>query len=146
MNQTSPFNALNELHRELGRVFDGRYGLAREPASVSNTNWAPQVDIKESDVDFTVLIDLPGMNPADVDITLHKGVLTIKGERSTENESSESEFRRRERIRGSFFRQFSLPESTDEEGVKARATNGVLEITIPKAEKPKPLTIVVDGD
>ena len=146
MNQLTPFSALNELHRELGRMFDSNYGLSRDPVNYQSTNWTPQVDIRESDKDFTVMADVPGVSPEDVEVTLHNGVLTIKGERNVEKESEEENYRRRERIRGTFFRQFTLPESVDEEAIKARAVNGVLEITIPKAAKPAPVSISVEGE
>lgn len=146
MSQVSPFTALNELHKELGRVFDNRHGFIREPIAYAGSNWTPQVDIKESDTEFTVMADIPGVPPEDVDITLHNGVLTIKGERTIEKDEEKNNYKRRERIRGSFFRQFTLPDSTDEDAIKAKAVNGVIEITIPKAEKPKPLNITVQGE
>lgn len=144
MMQLSPFIALNEIHRELNRVFDHRHGYAREPAA--NGNWSPQVDIKETDTEFTVSADLPGVTPEAVDVTLHNGILTIKGKRSSGKDAEKDSYRRRETIRGSFFRQFTLPESTNETAVKAKSANGVLEITIPKAAKPKPLSITVEGE
>lgn len=144
MYQVSPF--ITELHKELGRVFDNQSGFSREPLAYTSSNWAPQIDITESDTKFTVMVDLPGVSPDDVDITLLKGVLTIKGERSSDQDEEKNSYRRRERIRGSFFRQFTLPDSADEETVVAKASNGVIEITIPKAEKPKPLNITVQGD
>ncbi len=146
MNQLSPFSALNELHKELSRVFDSRHGFIREPVAYVSSNWTPQVDIKESDTEFTVMADLPGVPPEDVDITLHNGVLTIKGERSSDTEKEKNNYKRRERIHGSFFRQFTLPESTDEDAIEAKAVHGVIEITIPKAAKPKPLNITVKGE
>ncbi len=146
MSQILPFRALNEIHRELSRVFDNRPGYTREPIAYSSTNWSPQVDIKETDTEFTVLADLPGVNPDEVDVTLHNGILTIKGEISSEKDTEKDSYKRRERIRGSFFRQFTLPESTNEDAVKAKSINGVLEITIPKAEKVKPLNIRVQGE
>ena len=145
MSQISPFNALNEIHRELSRVFDNRHAYALEPIAYSPANWSPQVDIKETDTEFTVSADLPGVTPEEVDVTLHNGILTIKGERSSEKNTEKDGYKRRERIRGSFFRQFTLPESTNEDAIKAKSVNGVLEITIPKAEKPKPLSITVEG-
>ena len=134
---------LNELHRELGRVFNIRQAYA---SGNSQANWSPQVDIKESNSAFTVIVDLPGLPPESIDVTLHDGVLTIKGERLTSTNSDEETFKRRERIRGTFFRQFSLPEATNEEAIKAKVSHGVIEITIPKADKPLPLSIVVESD
>ncbi len=145
MSQISPFNALNEIHRELSRVFDNRRAYTLEPIAYSTANWSPQVDIKETDTEFTVSADLPGVTPEEVDVTLHNGILTIKGERSSDKDTEKDGYKRRERIRGSFFRQFTLPESTNEDAIKAKSVNGVLVITIPKAEKPKPLSITVEG-
>ena len=145
MSQISPFIALNEIHRELGRVFNNRHGYIQEPDASTTANWSPRVDIKETDTDFTVSADLAGVTPEDVDVTLHKGVLTIKGEKSSEKDTEKDGYRRRERTRGTFFRQFTLPESTNEDAIKAKSVNGVLEITIPKAETPKPLSITVEG-
>ena len=144
MYQISPFNALSGIHQELGRVFiDNRHRYTPEPSAYSTADWSPQVDIKETDAEFTVSADLPGVNPEDVDVTLHKGVLTIKGDKSLEKDTEKDSYRRRERICGSFFRQFTLPESTNEDAIKAKSVNGVLEITIPKTEKPIPLHITV---
>ncbi len=145
MSQILPFRALNEIHRELSRVFDNRRSYTLEPIAYSTANWSPQVDIKETDTEFTVSADLPGVTPEEVDVTLHNGILTIKGERSSEKNTEKDGYKRRERIRGSFFRQFTLPESTNEDAIKAKSVNGVLVITIPKAEKPKPLSITVEG-
>ena len=145
MSQILPFRAFNEIHRELSRVFDNRPGYTREPIAYSTANWSPQVDIKETDTEFTVSADLPGVTPEEVDVTLHNGILTIKGERSSEKDTEKDGYKRRERIRGSFFRQFTLPESTVDDAIKAKSIHGVLVITIPKAEKPKPLSITVEG-
>ena len=146
MIQISPFFAFDELHRELNRVFDHRHGYTRELAANDSGNWSPQVDIKETDTEFTVSADLPGVTPEAVDVTLHNGILTIKGKRSSGKDAEKDSYRRRETIRGSFFRQFTLPEPTNETAVKAKSANGVLEITIPKAAKPKPLSITVEGE
>ena len=139
----STFHALNDLHRELSRVFDDRPLFRYESVDNNSSNWRPQVDIRENEDGFTVYADVPGIDPGDVDITLHNGVLTIKGERST---ASDQDYRRRERVRGSFLRQFSLPESVDENGVTATANNGVLEISIPRSAQAKPLSITVEGE
>ena len=139
----SPFNALNDINRELNRIFDDRQ-MPAQRADV--TRWAPQVDIIETDEGFRVIADVPGVKPEDIEISLHKGVLTVKGERSTLTEDSNESFTRRERIRGSFVRQFNLPESADEETVSAKSVNGVLEISIPKSTVPSPISITVEGE
>ncbi len=140
----SPFNALNQINRELNRFFDDRYTGTGQ--LLESTSWTPQVDIAENEDSFRVSADVPGVNPEDMEISCHNGVLTIRGERSTESEETKDNFTRRERFKGSFIRQFNLPDSVDEETVSAKATNGVLEVIIPKAKKAKPVSITVEGE
>lgn len=139
----SPFNALNQINRELNRVFDDRPLTAQ---LIENTHWKPQADISENEDSFHVSIDVPGVSPEQMEISLHKGLLTIRGKRDTDNEIEDDQFSRRERIHGSFSRQFNLPDSADEETVTAKCVNGVLGITIPKAKKSTPISITVDGE
>jgi len=139
----SPFNRMNQINRELNRFFDDR---PMTHQVVEGTNWTPHVDITENKDSFQVKADIPGVKPEDIEISLHKGVLTVRGERKTDEEVSEDNFTRRERFRGTFSRQFNLPDTADEETVSARSNNGVLEITIPKAKKAKPISITVEGD
>jgi HSP20 family protein len=144
----SPFGALNQLHRELGHVFDGgrTYEPATyEPATYEASNWVPDVDIKEDDDAFHVLVDVPGVAAKDVEVTHERNVLTIKGARSTSTETEERGWKRRERVSGSFVRQFTLPDSANEDDITAKAENGVLRITIPKGKENKARTIVVSG-
>ena len=138
----SPFNAVNEINRELNRFFDDRYIGTSHVAETRN--WTPHVDITESDDSFRVAADVPGVKPEDMEISLHKGVLTIRGERSTDNEVKTDSFTRRERTRGTFIRQFNLPDSADQETVKAKAVDGVLEVVIPKAKQAKPISISIE--
>ena len=144
MNQLiySPFRAFNGLHN-LSRVLgDGFAGTTdTDPAG----NWIPQVDIRELDNGFSVQVDIPGVEPKDVDITVDKNVLTIKGVRSSKSENEDKGYKRTERFGGTFLRQFTLPETADGSQISARASQGVLEITIPKTAKSKPQTIEVDG-
>ncbi len=144
MNQLrySPFRTFNGLHN-FGRLFDEDYAL--EPSTDTAGNWVPQVDIRELDTGYSVQIDLPGVEPKDVDVTVNKNVLTIKGSRQTTTETEEKGYKRLERFNGSFLRQFTLPETADGSKISAKANHGVLEISIPKTEKNKPLTIEVDS-
>ena len=134
MNQLrySPFRTFNGLHN-FGRLFDEDYALE------------PSTDIRELDTGYSVQIDLPGVEPKDVDVTVNKNVLTIKGSRQTTTETEEKGYKRLERFNGSFLRQFTLPETADGSKISAKANHGVLEISIPKTEKNKPLTIEVDS-
>lgn len=139
----SPFNSLNQLHRDLSRVFDERAGS--EPATWDAGNWIPNVDIHEDENGFRVLADVPGVDPSAVDVTLDRNLLTIRGTRSTDRESEEGGFKRRERTSGSFVRQFTLPDTADADAITARVDNGVLEIRIPKGERNRPRSIAVES-
>ncbi|MEM7404734.1 MAG: Hsp20/alpha crystallin family protein [Pseudomonadota bacterium] len=141
MNQLTPFNALNELHRELSHMFD-----IPKSATAVHGNWSPLVDISESETGYTVVADLPGVKPEDVEVSLHNNVLTIRGERNAKTHDESGRVRRRERVRGAFLRQFTLPAHADEEGIQAKATNGVLEIRIPKAATAKQVSIAVNEE
>jgi HSP20 family protein len=94
----------------------------------------PSVDISENDTAFTLLADIPGVDPNNIDISMEKGVLTIKGERKSINAEESENFRRVERQSGQFYRRFTLPDSADADKIEAKSEHGVLTITIPKQE------------
>ncbi len=126
----NPWNLLNTLQRELyNPAFENS-----DDASVATANWAPSVDISENETEFTLLADIPGVAPEDIDISMEKGVLTIKGERNTENVEEGENYRRVERQSGQFYRRFTLPDSADADKIEAKSEHGVLKITIPKQE------------
>lgn len=125
----NPWNLLNTLQREL---YDPTFN--NDADSASTANWAPSVDISENDKEFTLLADIPGVNPDEIDISMEKGVLTIKGERNTENVEEGENYRRVERQSGQFYRRFTLPDSADADKIEAKSEHGVLKITIPKQE------------
>jgi len=127
----NPWNLLNSLQRELQAP---EYNQLNDDASVATANWAPSVDICEDDNGFTLLADIPGVAPDDIDISMEKGVLTIKGERQSENTEESKNFRRVERVSGQFYRRFTLPDSADADKIEAKSEHGVLRITIPKQE------------
>lgn len=107
--------------------------------------WAPSVDIYETENALVLKADLPGVNPSDVQLQIEEGTLMIKGERKFERvEGQGAGYHRIERSFGEFARYFSLPETVDNEHVKADYKNGVLTVTLPKKEAAKPRTIKVD--
>jgi len=128
----NPWNLFNQLQREL--VNPELTKLNDDDASVATANWAPSVDISENDTEFTLVADIPGVNPDEIDISMEKGVLTIKGERNTENVEEKDNYRRVERQSGVFYRRFTLPDSADADKIAAKSEHGVLTITIPKQE------------
>ena len=128
----NPWNLLNSIQRDL---YNPEYNqLNNDEASVATANWAPSVDISENDKAFTLLADIPGVEPKDIEISMEKGVLTIKGERSSEDIEEGENYRRVERQSGQFYRRFNLPDSADADKIEAKSEHGVLKITIPKQE------------
>lgn len=130
-----PNNLLAQFNDEINRLFDARYNPVSE--------WSPAVDVKETSNEYVLNVDVPGVKPENIDITLENGVLSLKGERQWENQDEQNNYKRVERARGTFFRSFSLPESADADQVKAKSNDGVLEIVIPKQPKAQPRKIKV---
>ncbi len=144
--QYEPWNLLNHLHGDLDRYFNKRLGVAGDNgSSLATSDWTPAVDIKEEDDSYVIHADVPGVEPKDIEVNMEDGVLTIKGERKFENEEEREGYKRVERVRGSFYRRFSLPDTANAEAISARSKNGVLEVVIPKQEKVQPKRIVVEG-
>ncbi len=142
-----PWNLLDRLQREfnLQNLLDPyvREVEGEDNSNVVTSHWRPAVDIKEEEDRFVIYADLPGVDPEDIEITMEQGVLTLKGERSEETTKEREGYKRVERVNGSFYRRFSLPDIADAERIEAKGKNGVLEITLPKQEKAKPKRITV---
>jgi len=134
-----PVNLFNQFNDEMNRYFS----LTRTGAANQEHDWMPAVDIREEDKQYLLTADIPGVNRKDIEITLEEGVLTVKGERNTETDVSEAGYRRRERTHGTFMRQFTLPDTVNATSISATARDGVLEITIPKQDKPEARKITV---
>lgn len=121
------------LHRALLNEITRSYDASTQDASVGATaDYAPAVDIAEYADKFVLSADLPGVDPAKVEITLEGGVLILSGSREKTVESKGVESRRNERLLGKFYRRFALPDTVDGDAVSASGKHGVLEITIPK--------------
>jgi len=129
-----PWNAMEQIRREMGRMFEGQPSLA-EGSNIATSDWVPAVDIKETEKEFLIHADIPGVDPNDIDVHMEDGMLTIKGERESETKEEKEGYKRVERQRGSFYRRFSLPDTANADKISAKSKNGVLEITIPKQEK-----------
>lgn len=139
-----PYSLVNQLHNEINRVFglNTARGADEETAAVT-ADWIPAVDIQEDADRYVLRADLPGVDPADIEITMENGMLTIRGDRSAERTIENGEYRRVERISGRFFRRFTLPDTADADKIAASGKHGVLEVTIPKHEKVQPRRISV---
>jgi HSP20 family protein len=110
---------------------------------VSTSAWLPSVDVFEDKESLKIVAELPGLKPEDVKITLENSTLTLRGEKKQVAEEKTERVHRYERSYGSFERSFSLPNTVDADKVAASFENGVLTITLPKAEKAKPREIAV---
>lgn len=137
-----PFFAVRQLQDDINRLFSDWNST---DSSGVTADWVPSVDINEFEDKFQLYVDVPGVNPKDVDITLEAGVLTITGERYMQAEKSDETIvrRRTERGSGRFYRRFVLPETVDADKVRATDRHGVLEILIPKQAKAQPRRIEV---
>ena len=139
-----PWNLFERIQDELNRA-----GLLTQDtvegdnSHVVTSSWRPAVDIREEPSRFVILADLPGVDPKDIEITMDKGVLTIKGERVSEKEETREGYKRVERMHGTFYRRFSLPDTADAEHIEAKGKNGVLEIVLPKHAEVQPRKISV---
>jgi HSP20 family protein len=134
----------NPLQDELQQVFERFFGdNETESSSVVTAQWVPRVDIKEEPNRFVIFADLPGVDPSTIEVDMDKGVLSIKGERSSEGKEESARFTRVERSRGVFHRRFALPDSADADGITATGRHGVLEIAIPKKPETTPRRISI---
>ncbi|MFT4247290.1 MAG: Hsp20/alpha crystallin family protein [Pseudomonas sp.] len=142
-----PWPGQAALQNEIKQVFDRFFeqnGDTDESAVVT-AQWVPRVDIKEEAGQFVIYADLPGIDPAGIEVQMDKGILSIKGERKEEPSAENHRFSRIERRYGSFHRRFALPDSADPDGITASGRNGVLEIRIPKRPAATPRRIQVGG-
>lgn len=133
----SPWSRLPSLREEMSRLFDSNFRSFFEGETGLFSGWSPAVDIYQDKDNVYVKWELPGMKKEEIDITLHEGMLTVTGERKLEKEMKEGDTFRSERFFGKFHRSVNLPSAVDEKKVKAEYTNGILTVTLPKAEEAK---------
>ncbi|MFI4958094.1 MAG: Hsp20/alpha crystallin family protein [Lysobacterales bacterium] len=130
-----------DFRRALGRFFSAD---DNDQSTVETSQWAPRVDIREESKRFMILVDVPGVDPAMIEVSMDKSILTIKGERKVDSEENAGKLTRQERVYGTFHRRFALPESADADGISAHGRHGVLEISIPKKPETTPRRITIN--
>jgi HSP20 family protein len=133
-----PLRELAALQGEVDRLFNN-------DTSGPLRRWMPAMDVVETDDQFVLRADLPGMSEEDVNIELEDRVLTVSGERKAEHEATKGGYHRVERAFGAFVRSLTLPDGVDPEAVEASFDRGVLEVRIPKPEQRKPRKIAIGG-
>lgn len=137
-----PWGGIPRLQEEINRLFNTR----ENDSSSATATWIPPVDIHEYGDRFELYVDLPGVEPAQVELTLDGGILTLAGERreqAANKNGEDAQARRMERGHGHFHRRFVLPDTADGEKVNAAGKNGVLTVTIPKQAKAMPRRIQI---
>ena len=145
-----PVQFLNRMQSDLNDFFkiNGKTrfpSLFDESSSLISAEWVPSVDIKENDKQFAITVDVPGVDPKDIQVSMENGYLSIRGERKEEKEESNADQRIRECAYGSFERRFSMPDTADADRVTAKNKNGVLTVTVAKKEAAKPKLIKIES-
>ena len=136
-----PWSLLDLFERDL-LPFSGRRGAL---ANGTVADWVPAVDIVEEKDKFVLKADVPGVDPADIEVSMDNGVLSLSGERQSETRDESEGLKRVERISGKFYRRFTLPDTADAEGISAKSSNGILEVSIPKQPEIQARRITVEA-
>jgi HSP20 family protein len=142
-----PVRELGTIQNEMNRLFNTFFETPTPGNGGSVRQWVPAMDLVETEDDFVLRADLPGLSEGDVSIELEDNLLTVSGERKAEHEERREGYYRVERASGSFSRSLTLPEGVDPDSIKASFDKGVLEVRIPKPEerKPRKVAITVGG-
>ena len=142
-NRLSPAARVGWDVFDVGREFDRLFSTTVGAPTL--TAWSPAVDVRESDNDFVVTAELPGLAKDTVDITIENGVLSLSGEKKEEREEGVADSGRYvlERRYGRFQRSFSLPRGVDADNVSAKFSDGILTVTLPKSATAKPRQIKI---
>ncbi|MGC2324772.1 MAG: Hsp20/alpha crystallin family protein [Terriglobales bacterium] len=142
LTRWDPFRELNVLQERMNRLFQDY--APRGEQELTAGSFAPPVDIYEDEQNVTLKVEVPGLDPKDVDVRVENNTLTIRGERKFEKDEKEENFHRVERHYGAFVRSFTLPNTVDTDNVKADYENGVLKIQLAKRAEAKPKQIKVN--
>jgi HSP20 family protein len=140
----NPMREMFNFRHQINHFFDDAFGpIDKDDAKLSLWDWHPVVDIYDNDENIVIKAELPGIEKKDISIDVKDGLLTLKGERSHDNEIKNDKYYRRERSFGRFERTFHLPVDVDPEKISADYKDGILKIDIPKPEEQKPKQITV---
>ena len=143
INQDS-LRELENMSQRLNGVLRGR-GTPREDReeAMALADWIPMVDVVETEGEFLLHAELPGVEKKDVKLSIERGILTLAGQRDQPKEEKGRRYHRVERTYGRFARSYTMPELVDEQKLTAEFRNGVLTVHLPKSEKAKPKSIEV---
>lgn len=138
-----PWSVVDLVQRDLDRIAARRFAPGNDNHPLAD--WIPPVDIIENKDCFVVRADVPGVDPADIEVNMDNGVLSVSGERQSESSSDVDGVQRVERASGRFCRRFTLPDTADADAITARTNNGILEIAIQKLPEVKARRITVEA-
>jgi HSP20 family protein len=143
-----PYSLFDRLQQDFFR--NSGFPLTRDAngdvfSNIEVSDWRPAVDIKEEKDRYVIHADIPGVEAKDIEVTMENGILTLKGERTLDKNEAHEGYKRVERVRGTFYRRFSLPDTADTDKIEARSKDGVLEIVVPKQAKVQPRRITVNS-
>ncbi|WP_164735589.1 Hsp20/alpha crystallin family protein [Marinobacter sp. NP-4(2019)] len=136
----------SQLSEEMNRLMEREFPLLGRHWETLGGQWQPDVDIEQKANEYLITVDIPGVDPKDISVSMDNGMLTIEGKRESKVEEKKENYRCIEREYGSFYRSFSLPDAGESDKIKAHVHNGVLEITVPKLESTKQKKIEVHVD
>jgi HSP20 family protein len=136
---------IRNLRREMDRLFDDLvpFRLFDEERNIATGVWNPRTDIIETDNEFIINVDLPGVKKPDVTVNYQDNQLSISGERKSEEVKEKKDYLRKERIYGNFHRVYTLPQSINPNKITANFKDGILTVTVPKTEESKPKQVKI---
>ena len=135
------FTMFDQMEKEMRDLMEGFWGT--DGGRWGTMNFVPSVDLVEEEGEFVVTVDLPGLKPEEVKVEFKDGALWVTGERKEEKEEKDKTYHRIERTSGEFRRVLPFPSKVLEDKIEAKFTDGVLKVSVPKAEEAKPQRIEV---
>lgn len=143
LTKWDPFKGMESMFDRYTKSSDWPWAREGNQQVMTTGDWAPRVDISESDKEFHIKAEIPEVQKEDVTVTVDNGVLSIRGERKQEKEDKGKKYHRLERYYGSFMRSFTLPDNVDESKIDASFKDGMLNLRIPKTAEAKAKVIDV---
>jgi len=145
MRSLMPWTGTGSLKREMDRLFE-RFFEPEWADLPALGDWAPSLDLSETKESLVVKMEVPGMDPKDIQVSLQENLLTVKGEKRQEKEDKDERYHRIERSYGAFTRSVRLPVAVDGSKVDASFKNGLLTVTLPKTPGAKGTTIPIKAE
>ncbi len=133
---TNPFRDIEKTRTEMDRFWDTfLFGRPKTSWPAEEEEWQPAIDVAETESELVVSVEIAGMDPKDIDVSLSEGTLFIRGEKKPEAEEKDADYRLIERNYGTFARSIRLPAEVQSDKISATYKNGILTIVLPKSER-----------